>query len=485
MRNCLNFISGEMRSAVSNEYVEKLSPINGKLDYLVARSNKADLEVTVSIAKSGFSIWSEVPLEERIEVLLTTAKLLKENLDFFAEIETKDTGKPIKLSKTLDIPRAVQNFEFFCEWIKSQSHETYLMGMQSSSVFRQPLGIVGLITPWNLPIYLLTWKLAPALLMGNSVIAKPSELTPQTATQLGLLLKQAGLPNGVYNVLNGLGAEIGDALVSHPDVNAISFTGGTSSGRQVALAAAEKLKRVSLELGGKNPAIVFADCDLERTVDGLLRACFLNQGEICLCASRLLIEESIYDQFKVLFLKKLTLFKVDDPFLEDTNMGALISKSHLAKIEKAVESSKQLGGKILIGGQRVQPSSQLESGYFYAPTVIEGLDHSTSVVKEEIFGPVVTLHPFTSESEALSMSNDVVYGLAASIWTENKERALRIAKQVKAGTVWINSWLVRDLRTPFGGMKMSGLGREGGNHSLDFFSDVQTISSFEKEVSLK
>src|SRR5574343_414786 len=396
-------------------------------------------------------------------------------MDEFVSAESLDNGKPLSLAKRVDIPRAVSNFRFFATAIQQSSTETHFMeGVGVNYTLRRPIGVVACISPWNLPLYLFSWKIAPALAAGNCVIAKPSEITPYTAYLLGKVAKEAGLPDGVLNILHGLGGSVGDAIVKHPKIKAISFTGGTKTGEYIARTAAPMFKKLSLELGGKNPNIIFADCNFENMIKTTVRSSFENQGQICLCGSRIFIERPIYEKFKEAFIEKVNALKVGDPN-SDVNVGAIVSKPHYEKILSYIELAKQEGGKILTGGEAVNPGGRCENGYFIKPTVIEGLAYNCRTNMEEIFGPVVTLTPFDTEEEVLQYANATEYGLASSIWTENLTRAHRMAEKVECGIIWINCWLLRDLRTPFGGMKNSGVGREGGWEALRFFTEAKNV----------
>jgi aminomuconate-semialdehyde/2-hydroxymuconate-6-semialdehyde dehydrogenase len=439
-------------------------------------SNEKDIEAAVNAAKKAFPSWSITSVGERFKILNRIAELIEENLAELALAETNDNGKPLWLSKSVDIPRAAANFRFFATGIMHFASESHTMEDKAVNyTLRQPIGIVGCISPWNLPLYLFTWKIAPALAAGNCVIAKPSEVTPVTAFLLAKICKEAGLPDGVLNIIHGTGLLAGEAIVSHPDVKAISFTGSTKAGERIASIAAPKFKKLSLELGGKNPSIIFADCNWDKVFFETIRSSFANQGEICLCASRILIEESVYEKFKTKFVEWAKKLTVGDPLDEHTKQGAIVSKSHYEKILRCIDTAKQEGGKILCGGHAFTLSRRCTNGYFIEPTVIEGLGPNCKTNQEEIFGPVVTLQSFKTEEEALQLANATSYGLAATIWTQDISRANRMAAKVEAGIVWVNCWLLRDLRTPFGGMKNSGVGREGGWEALRFFTEAKNV----------
>ncbi|MFO1533270.1 MAG: aldehyde dehydrogenase [Thermoplasmatota archaeon] len=450
-------------------------PATDEIVATVPRSGKADIDAAVEAARRAQPAWAATPLAERCAILAKAADLIESRLMDLARLESIDTGKPIGLSSSLDVPRAVSNFRFFAKFAAAEETERHAMDGHDNYTVRAPVGVVGLVTPWNLPIYLLSWKTAPALAMGNAVVAKPSELTPLTADALAWILKEAGLPDGVFNLVHGYGGEAGQALVEHPGVRAISFTGGTLSGRKVAAAAAPHLKKVSLELGGKNPTIVFADCDVEATIDGVVRSSFLNTGQICLCGSRILVEKGFEAEFTRRLVERARGMRIGDPLDPATELGALITPEHRAKVESYFDVARSEGGRILAGGNRPALAGKNAAGAYLEPTVITGLGQSSRCVQEEIFGPVVTIQPFADEAEAVALANGVKYGLAASVWSRDVAKAQRVAEALESGMAWVNCWLVRDLRVPFGGVKESGVGREGGGHSLDFFSEPRNI----------
>jgi aminomuconate-semialdehyde/2-hydroxymuconate-6-semialdehyde dehydrogenase len=409
-------------------------------------------------------------------VLQKIADLIDRDFEKLSLAESIDNGKPVSLAKVMDIPRASANMRFYATAAMHVSSESHLTeGEAINYTLRSPIGVVGCISPWNLPLYLFTWKIAPALAAGCTVVAKPSELTPMTAYLFSKLCIEAGLPKGVLNIVHGLGSKVGQSIVEHPTISAISFTGGTLTGKTIAATAAPMFKKLSLELGGKNPNLVFADCDFEKAMATSIRSSFSNQGEICLCGSRILVERSVYDRFVEEFVKRTKSLVVGDPLDAKTNLGALVSEAHLNKVLSYIELAKQEGGIILTGGKRIKINGRCEDGYFVEPTVITGLNHLCRTNQEEIFGPVVTILPFDTEEEAVMMANSTHYGLAATIWTENLSRAHRVAQQVKSGIIWINCWLLRDLRTPFGGVKQSGVGREGGWEAMKFFTEAKNV----------
>lgn len=471
-----NYINGEFLPPLANGWLDNYNPANGEVYGQIPNSSKADVENAYLAAKSAFKQWSKTSLEERSRILIKISELLEKNLHRFAEAESKDNGKPITLAKKVDIPRAASNFRFFGNAITqfaSESHES--IGYQAINyTLRHPIGVVGCISPWNLPLYLFTWKIAPAIAAGNCVIAKPSEVTPMTAYLLGEVCNEAGLPKGVLNIVHGLGTTTGQAIIEHPDVKAISFTGGTATGAHIAKVAAPLFKKLSLELGGKNPNLIFADCDYEDMLNTTVRSSFSNQGQICLCGSRVFVEESIYETFKADFVKKVKALKVGHPSETATNIGAIVSKAHLEKVKLYIEIAKEEKGNILCGGNEVTVKGY-EKGYYLEPTVIEVPNNECRVNQEEIFGPVVTIMPFKTEKQALEMANKVNYGLSATLWTNDLKRTMRLSNQLQVGIVWVNTWMLRDLRTPFGGMKASGVGREGGFEALRFFTEAKNV----------
>lgn len=475
MNTISNYIGGEFLKPVSGNYLDNYEPATGKVYSLVPDSDAQDVELAVRAAQEALPVWSGMSVEKRSEIMLRIADFLMLHLERFAAAETIDQGKPLWLSKAMDIPRAAQNFHFFGTEILHFASETHATNQHLNYTLRSPIGIVGCISPWNLPLYLFSWKIAPALAAGNCVIAKPSELTPMTAYLLAELCQKAGMPPGVLNIVHGLGTKVGAAITEHPDIHAISFTGGTKTGADIARTAAPMFKKLSLELGGKNPNIIFDDCNIEEAALQSARAAFTNQGEICLCGSRIFVQKSIYDAFKEEFLGNVSKFTVGDPLEITSKQGALVSKSHFEKVLSYIELAKEEGGTILSGGKVVSPVGRCKGGWFIEPTVIEGLSHDCRTNQEEIFGPVATLIPFETEEEVVAMANSTNYGLAAVIWTENLSRAHRVAANLQSGIVWVNCWMVRDLRTPFGGVKHSGVGREGGFEALKFFTEPKNI----------
>ncbi len=471
-----NFIAGIFQPPVSGKYIDNVNPATGEVYSQTPDSGESDVAEAVIAAKAAFPLWSATPAESRFKILNRIAELIDENLDALALAETNDNGKPLWLSKMVDIPRASSNFRFFATGIMHFSTESHSMeGRAVNYTLRQPIGVVCCISPWNLPLYLFTWKIAPALAAGNCVVAKPSEVTPMTAYLLSIICSEAGLPSGVLNILHGTGPGCGSAIVAHPEIKAISFTGSTRAGKDIASTVAPMFKKVSLELGGKNPNIIFADCDWEKMMRTTLQSSFSNQGQICLCGSRILVEESIYEKFKTEFIARTKKLTVGDPLDEKNRQGAVVSKLHFDKVLGCIELAKEEGGTILTGGNAIKLTGRCTNGLFIEPTIIEGLGPNCRTNMEEIFGPVVTIQPFKTEEEALQLANTSDYGLSATIWTQDVSRANRVAAKVHSGIIWVNCWLLRDLRTPFGGFKNSGVGREGGWDALRFFTEPKNV----------
>lgn len=471
-----NYIAGDLQAPINGNYIDNINPATGGVYGQIPDSDNKDIEEAVGAAKAAFPMWSTTPAEERFKVLNRIAELIDENLDALALAETNDNGKPLWLSKKVDIPRASSNFRFYATGLMHFSTESHNMEDKAINyTLRQPIGIVGCISPWNLPLYLFTWKIAPALAAGNCVVAKPSEVTPMTGYLLSLICREAGLPAGVLNIVHGTGPNCGSAIVSHPEIKAISFTGSTRAGREIASIAAPMFKKVSLELGGKNPNIIFADCDWDKMMRTTLQSSFTNQGQICLCGSRILIEESIYEKFKQELIARAKKLTVGDPLDDNSRQGAVVSKMHYDKVMGCINLAKEEGGKILLGGNPIKLEGRCANGYFIEPTIIEGLGANCRTNMEEIFGPVVTLQSFKTEDEALQLANTSDYGLSATIWTQDVSRANRVAANVHSGIIWVNCWLLRDLRTPFGGFKNSGVGREGGWDAMRFFTEPKNV----------
>ena len=472
-----NLIDGRIVAPARGAYLDVFEPATGAVFARCPDSDIADVDAAVAAAKRAAPGWAATPAEERARLLSRLADLVERDLDAFARLESRDAGKTVKLAKALDIPRAVSNLRFFAAAITQWPSEAHPMEDRALNyTLRQPLGVVTCISPWNLPLYLFTWKIAPALAAGNAVVAKPSEITPCTAARLGELSIEAGFPPGVFNIVLGAGPRVGQPLIEHADVKAISFTGSTKTGATIAAAAAPKFKKLSLELGGKNPAIVFDDFDFgDANLDTIVRSGFTNQGEICLCGSRLLVQRSIYERFKQRYLDKVRTLRVGDPENAATDLGALVSKPHFDKVVACIARARAEGGSVLIGGDVLHPPGRCAGGWFVAPTVIEGVAPESATNQEEIFGPVVTLIPFDDEADAIAIANGTGYGLAASLWTSNLDRAHRVGAALEFGIVWINCWLLRDLRTPFGGVKNSGVGREGGVDALRFFTESKNV----------
>jgi aminomuconate-semialdehyde/2-hydroxymuconate-6-semialdehyde dehydrogenase len=472
-----NLINGEPRAPRGGRYLEVTDPATGQAYAQCPDSSAEDVADAVDAATHALLRWSTMPADARARCLSRLADLIEARLDEFAAAESRDSGKPLALARSLDIPRAIANLRFFAAAATQFAGEAHAMEHGAINyTLRLPLGAVGCISPWNLPLYLFTWKVAPALAAGNAVVAKPSEVTPHTAWLLGTLVQEAGFPDGIFNIVHGSGPAVGEAIVVHDAVKAISFTGSTRTGIAIASAAAPRLKKISLELGGKNPAIVFDDVELnDKTMATIVRSGFANQGEICLCGSRLLVQRGIYERFRAAYLERVRALRVGDPLEASSDLGALVSKPHFDKVMACIARARAEGGTVLAGGEQVHVDGRCADGWFVAPTVIEGLAVDSATNQDEIFGPVVTLIPFDTEDEALAIANGTPYGLAASLWTNDISRAHRMATKLEFGIVWINCWMLRDLRTPFGGSKQSGVGREGGFDAMRFFTEARNV----------
>lgn len=477
MKKVQNFINGKYQDPIGNQWIDGFEPATGKVYAQIAASDERDVEAAYQAAKAAFKPWSETDINERSAIMLRIAEGIEARLDELALAESTDNGKPLSLATKVDIPRGATNFRYFAHAITQFHNEAYDMGKRGFNyTLRKPLGVIGAISPWNLPLYLYSWKVAPAIAAGCTVVSKPSEITPMTAALLGEICNEAGLPPGVLNILHGPGGKAGAAIVSHEDIPAISFTGGTATGKAISSVAAPMFKKLSLELGGKNPNIVFADADYETAVSGSVKAAFSNQGQICLCGSRIYVERSIYKRFVEDFVDEVKKLKVGDPLEADTNIGAIVSKDQYEKDMAYIQLAKEEGGQIECGGAPAPaPNDRCADGWFLQPTVITGLEPTCRTNQEEIFGPVVTIWPFDTEEEVVGYANGTQYGLSATIWTQHLQKAHRVAAALDSGIVWINSWLVRDLRTPFGGVKASGVGREGGMHALEFFTEPKNV----------
>jgi aminomuconate-semialdehyde/2-hydroxymuconate-6-semialdehyde dehydrogenase len=472
-----NFINGQFLPAYGGRYTDNYEPATGRVYSRLAESGSEDVQAAVAAAAAAFPAWSNLPADQRCDMLLAVAEGIAAEAAAFAEAESRDTGKTLRTAATIDIPRAIQNFRFFAGaavHFASESH--HMPGQAVGYTLRQPLGVVACISPWNLPLYLFSWKIAPALAAGNCVVGKPSEVTPMTAYLLGEVCEKVGLPPGVLNIVHGAGPVVGAALVQHPVVKAVSFTGSTRAGADIARTAAPVFKKLSLELGGKNPNLIFADCDYARMLDTTVRSSFSNQGQICLCGSRIYVERPLYERFRNDFAERVKALRTGDPASPDSDLGAVVSKAHFDKVMACIELARQEGGHILCGGEPVALPEPFSGGWYIAPTVIEGLPAQCRTNQAEIFGPVVTIQPFDDEAEALQLANNTEYGLSATIWTNHLQRAHRMAAALQVGIVWINTWMLRDLRTPFGGVKNSGMGREGGWEAMRFFTEAKSVT---------
>lgn len=476
MTTIQNYIAGQYTPPLNGTYLDNFNPATGEISGKIPDSGPEDVTAAVQAAQAAFPAWAALSLEKRHDILRAVADGILQNLDRLAEAESMDSGKTITTARTVDIPRAAKNFQFFATALLHFASESHHAPGSLSYTLRQPIGVVGCISPWNLPLYLFTWKIAPALAAGNCVVGKPSEVTPLTAYLLGEICTAAGLPPGVLNIVHGLGPRAGEAIVRHPQIKAVSFTGSTRAGAEIARIAAPMFKKLSLELGGKNPNIIFADCDYEQMLDTTVRSSFNNQGQICLCGSRIYVEQSIYSQFKKDFLERVSALHIGDPSDPASRLGAVVSKLHFEKVLGCIQLARDEGGTVLAGGHAVQMPGHLAGGWYIAPTVIEGLPAHCRTNQEEIFGPVVTLQPFDTEEEVLAAANSTDYGLSATLWTQHLGRAQRVAAALQAGIVWVNCWMLRDLRTPFGGVKNSGIGREGGWEAMRFFTEAKNVT---------
>lgn len=471
-----NYINGELVDAVDGKTLTNYEPATGAATTTIPASTGKDVDLAVQAAQKAFPAWSALTINERSSMLRKLSTLIEDNLEELALAETIDNGKPIDVCRTIDIPRAAYNFRFYADAITQFSGESYVTSSSTINYIRHdPIGVVACISPWNLPLYSFTWKVAPALAAGNCVVSKPSEVTPLTAYLFSQLCQKAGLPPGVLNIVHGTGMDVGTRISEHPHIRAITFTGSTVTGEKIAAIAAPKFKKLALEMGGKNPTVVFEDCEFERTVSEVVRAAFSNQGQICLCGSRIFVHKTIFDSFVKALVEKTKALKIGDPLLPGTQQGAVVSQAQYEKVLGYVELAKKEGGTILCGGEAARVPGRCENGWFIQPTLITGLSNQCRTNQEEIFGPVAVILPFSSEEEVTAMANDVKYGLSASVFTQNISRAHRMAQNIHSGIVWINTWMNRDLRTPFGGIKDSGMGREGGMEALRFFTEPKTV----------
>jgi aminomuconate-semialdehyde/2-hydroxymuconate-6-semialdehyde dehydrogenase len=474
--NCRHFIDGQYADSINLKTFDNINPATEEVMGQVAEGGKEEVDLAVAAAKKALKgPWKDLSARERSSILRKIGDLILDRVEELAALESMDTGKPYQMALEIDIPRAAYNFHFFADYLTSMGTEAYQQDQAALHYsIRRPVGVVGMINPWNLPLLLLTWKLAPCLAAGNTAVMKPAEWTPMTATVLAEICKEAGVPDGVINLVHGFGPDsAGSAITEHPDVDAVTFTGETKTGSAIMKATAPTLKKLSYELGGKNPNIIFADSDLDEVIETTLKSSFMNQGEVCLCGSRIYVERPAYDEFLEKFIAETNKLQVGDPFEEGTKVGAVISKEHYTRVNGYIELAKEEGGQILTGGTRPEG---VDKGFYILPTIISGLGPHARCVKEEIFGPVVTVLPFDTEEEVIEQANDSHYGLGTTIWTNDLRRAHRVAHQIEAGIIWVNTWYLRDLRTPFGGMKQSGIGREGGMHSFDFYSELSNIT---------
>ncbi len=482
MKEIKNYINGEFVKNVSGRTFENRNPVDNSLIGIVYEAGKPEVDAAVQAAKAALSgPWSRMTLAERTAILNRVADRINERFDEFLDAECKDTGKPRSMASKVDIPRGAANFKAFSEMLANEPTESFRTDTpdgQGAVNFgqRRPKGVIGVISPWNLPLLLMTFKVGPALACGNTVVVKPSEETPSTTALLGEVMTECGVPEGVYNVIHGFGpASAGEYLTSHPDINAITFTGETRTGQTIMQAAAVGLRDISMELGGKNPGIVFADCDLDKAIEGTMRSAFLNCGQVCLGTERIYVERPVFEAFVERLKEKVAALKLGRPEDEGVDFGPLVSHEHREKVLSYYKLAVQEGANVIIGGGVPDMGPDLNDGAWIEPTIWTGLPDDARVIREEIFGPCCHIRPFDTEEEVIALANDTEYGLAAAVWTENTSRSIRVAEQINAGIVWINSWFLRDLRTAFGGMGRSGIGREGGTYSLDFYTEHKNI----------
>ena len=469
-----NFINGEWRDANSGKKMEVVDPSRGSVYGQLSFSDSSDVKDAIHAAKNAYPEWSKMSISKRSQLMMKLADLIDENADSLIKAESLDNGKPLKLAKHVDIPRASANIRFYAQAIGQFHGDSYMMDDGSVNYTSyESLGVVTCISPWNLPLYLFTWKIAPALATGNTIVAKPSEVTPYTAYLFSKLFKEAGFPKGVLNIINGIGSEVGEELVKNENIKAVSFTGSTRTGEIISESVAGAFKKVSLEMGGKNPNVIFEDCDYDKMLSTTVHSSFSNQGQICLCGSRILVEKSLAPKFLKDFVEKAKELKVGPPSESDTKVGAIVSKEHYSKILKYIGIAKEEGGEILCGGNAIHPEGDYKNGYYIEPTIIVNLNQQCRTNQEEVFGPVVSVDTFETIDEAIEKANSTKYGLSATVWTKDTSKALRASREIQAGIVWVNCWLKRDLRTPFGGVKNSGVGREGGMDALKFFTEVK------------
>ncbi|MCH2183258.1 MAG: aldehyde dehydrogenase [Mariniblastus sp.] len=470
-----NYIGGSLVDPVSGNWLPNAEPATGQVYSEVPDSGSQDVANAVDAAAVALETWSRAPVDERVDVLHRLADLIDQNREELVAIESRDNGKPESLARMIDIPRCSKNIRFFANLAMGAAAESHAMPDAINYTLRQPVGIVTCISPWNLPLYLFTWKIAPALATGNCVIGKPSEVTPMSAYRFSELCIEAGMPDGVMNIVHGSGGVTGNALLEEPRISAVSFTGSTATGRHIASVVSPQFKKLSLELGGKNPNLIFADCHYDQMLETTLKSSFANQGQICLCGSRILVERSIYERFRDDLVERARQIKVGDPQAPDSVLGAMVSQAHYQKVLDCIELARNEGGQVLCGGQPAQVEGRCQDGWFIEPTVIEGLPNDCQTNQQEIFGPVVTLQPFDSDHHALELANATRYGLSATVWTQDVSRANWLANGLECGVVWVNCWLIRDLRTPFGGYKQSGVGREGGLEAMRFFTETKNV----------
>lgn len=481
MKKVQHYINGKFIDSQCGEFFDNYNPATAELISKVALGREPEVNAAIAAAKAALTgEWGQMKLNDRIAMMYEIANEIDRRFDDFLEAECLDTGKPYSIARHIDIPRGAANFKVFADTMKSVADEAYRSDTPDGKKMlnysmRKPKGVIGVISPWNLPLLLMTWKVGPAMACGNTVVVKPSQVTPTTTSLLGEVMSKVGVPNGAYNVVQGKGSITGNLITSHKDIDAITFTGETKTGEMIMDACSKGVRDVSLELGGKNPAVIFADCDIEKAISETARSVFANSGQVCLGTERVYVQRAIFDEFVNKLKEAGSKLKVGVQNDESVDMGPVVSAAHRDKVLEFYENAKKEGANVILGGGAPKMEGNLKNGFFVEPTIWTGLPETATVVKEEVFGPCCHIAPFDTEEEVIRMANDTKYGLAATVFTENLDRAHRVASQIDAGIVWINSWFLRDLRTPFGGMKGSGIGREGGHHSLEFYTELKNI----------
>ena len=481
MKKVQHYINGKFMDSQCGEFFDNYNPATAELISKVALGREPEVNAAIAAAKAALTgEWGQMKLNDRIAMMYEIANEIDRRFDDFLEAECLDTGKPYSIARHIDIPRGAANFKVFADTMKSVADEAYRAdtpdGRQMLNYsMRKPKGVIGVISPWNLPLLLMTWKVGPAMACGNTVVVKPSQVTPTTTSLLGEVMSKVGVPAGAYNVVQGKGSITGNLITAHKDIDAITFTGETSTGEMIMQACSKGVRDISLELGGKNPAVIFADCDMDKAIFETARSVFANSGQVCLGTERVYVERPIFDEFVDRLKTAGSKLKVGVQDDESVDMGPVVSAAHRDKVLEFYAAAKKEGANVILGGGAPKMEGKLANGYFVEPTIWTGLPETATVVKEEVFGPCCHIAPFDTEEEVIKMANDTKYGLAATVFTENLTKAHRVASQIDAGIVWVNSWFLRDLRTPFGGMKGSGIGREGGHHSLEFYTELKNV----------